>query len=64
MKFTFEQIVDNYNEHVTGHIPNYDRVIDKSINICKLYKNNANILDFGSANGHVFGCVQELVCPL
>ena len=51
MKFTFEQIVDNYNEHVTGHIPNYDRVIDKSINICKLYKSNANILDFGSANG-------------
>jgi len=51
MKFKFEQIVDSYYEHVSKHIPNYDRIINKSIDICKTYKSNDNILDFGSANG-------------
>jgi len=51
MKFKFKQIANSYYEHVSKHIPNYDRVINKSIEVCQLYNSNANILDFGSANG-------------
>lgn len=60
MKFKFEQIVDSYNEHVTKHIPNYDRIISKSIDICKIYKSNDNILDFGSANGQTLQKLYDL----
>lgn len=60
MKFKFEQIVDSYYEHVSKHIPNYDRIINKSIDICKTYKSNDNILDFGSANGQTLQKLYDL----
>jgi trans-aconitate methyltransferase len=52
MKFKFTDIVDVYDEHVNAHIPNYQKVIDKSVKLCKLYKCDASVLDFGSANGN------------
>ncbi len=41
-----------YNEHVKAHIPNYDRVIQKSLDVCqKVCKNSDPIIDIGCANG-------------
>lgn len=51
MKFSFTDIVDCYDAHVHSHIPNYDEVIKKTIQICKLYDKNSCIVDYGSANG-------------
>lgn len=51
MKFSFDQIVTDYDTHVTQHIPNYKIVIDKTIAICTSYSKSSSILDFGSANG-------------
>jgi len=41
-----------YDGHVQQHIPNYDKVISKSINICKVECDyNDAIIDVGCANG-------------
>jgi tRNA (cmo5U34)-methyltransferase len=41
-----------YNSHVQQHIPNYDKVIEKSLNVCKeLCKPTDAIIDIGCANG-------------
>lgn len=47
-----ERISSIYEDHVNKHIPNYKTVIDLTLEIAndKLDK-NANICDFGSANG-------------
>ena len=41
-----------YNEHVQQHIPNYNKVIDKSLDVCKtICAPNDAIIDVGCANG-------------
>ena len=53
-KWIFDETVSNiYKTHVRQHIPNYDRVIDKSISVCqKLCNKNDSIIDVGCATGH------------
>jgi 2-polyprenyl-3-methyl-5-hydroxy-6-metoxy-1,4-benzoquinol methylase len=52
-KWIFDETVSNiYKTHVRQHIPNYDRVIDKSISVCqKLCNKNDSIIDVGCATG-------------
>lgn len=41
-----------YNDHVQQHIPNYDKVINKSLDICKTTCSTTDaIIDVGCANG-------------
>ena len=48
-----KHVAEIYSQHVLTHIPNYETVIDKSIECCRYLCNvNDPILDFGSANGH------------
>lgn len=58
--FRFKDIAENYNTHVTDHIPNYLKVIEKTLNICSLYPYNSSIVDFGSANGQTLKILSNL----
>lgn len=47
-----QQVAKIYRMHVRQHIPNYERVISKSVDICKKFCDpNDAILDFGCATG-------------
>ena len=40
-----------YDEHVLAHIPNYERVITKSLDVCNTVDRDSPIIDVGCANG-------------
>lgn len=47
-----EEVADTFVEHAQQHIPNYDLVINKSINLCQhMFATDAKIIDVGSATG-------------
>jgi tRNA (cmo5U34)-methyltransferase len=46
------KVAETFVDHARQHIPNYDRVIDKSVDACKyLLPSNASIIDVGCATG-------------
>jgi tRNA (cmo5U34)-methyltransferase len=46
------KIAETFVDHARQHIPNYDRVIDKSIDVCKyMLSSDAGIIDVGCATG-------------
>jgi trans-aconitate methyltransferase len=50
-----------YDEHVQQHIPNYNKVIDKSLDICKaMCAPNDAIIDVGCANGVTLNKLHNL----
>jgi tRNA (cmo5U34)-methyltransferase len=53
MNWKFDSKIANiFVEHAKQHIPNYNLVIDKCVDICKYYlKANSSIVDIGSATG-------------
>ena len=48
-----------FSQHARVHIPNYDQVIDQSIEICKKYEYNARIIDVGCAIGETLIRLHE-----
>jgi trans-aconitate methyltransferase len=58
--FRFKDIAEDYDKHVNDHIPNYLKVIQKTLSICSLYPYNSNIVDFGSANGQTLKTLSNL----
>jgi tRNA (cmo5U34)-methyltransferase len=47
-----KEVAEVYTLHVRQHIPNYDRVIDKSISICnRICSKQDSIIDVGCATG-------------
>jgi SAM-dependent methyltransferase len=47
-----EEVAKTFVNHARQHIPNYDLVIDKSINLCRhLFTLDAKIVDVGAATG-------------
>ena len=53
-KFEFnEEIAESFVSYAQKHIPNYDIVINKCVNICdKFLTKDSSICDFGCATGH------------
>ncbi len=50
-----------YNEHVLAHIPNYERVIQKSLDICQHTCTSTDlIIDIGCANGSTLKKLHDL----
>jgi len=52
--WVFDQTVaESFEEHARQHIPNYDRIINQTVQVCnKLFKDpNSRIIDVGSATG-------------
>jgi tRNA (cmo5U34)-methyltransferase len=45
------KIAINFADYARKHIPNYDKVIDLSVNICKDFSKDAKIVDIGCASG-------------
>lgn len=46
------QVAETFVDHARQHIPNYDQVIDKSIETCKyMLPSHASIIDVGCATG-------------
>ena len=58
--FKFKDIAKEYDKHVNDHIPNYSKVIQKTLSICSLYPYNSDIVDFGSANGQTLKILSNL----
>ena len=52
-KWKFDStLAPNFVKHARSHIPDYDKVIDISIELCEdLYGQHANIIDVGCASG-------------
>ena len=52
-KWKFDKnLAPNFVDHARKHIPDYDKVIDISIDLCSEYfDNNSNIIDVGCASG-------------
>lgn len=47
-----QDVAKTFVDHARKHIPDYDRVIDKSVGVCqKLLANDAAIIDVGCATG-------------
>jgi len=44
-------VASSFDSHARQHIPNYDTVIDKSLDVCELYGKSAKIIDVGCAIG-------------
>ena len=45
-------VASTFVDHARQHIPNYDQVIDKSVDLCLRYlPSQANIIDVGCATG-------------
>jgi len=57
----FEQIADNFDSHARQHIPDYNLVIQKTIDICdsNLMK-QSSILDIGCATGAIVRSLSNL----
>jgi ubiquinone/menaquinone biosynthesis C-methylase UbiE len=52
MTFKFDrEIADTFQDHARAHIPDYHETIDLSIEVCKLFAPDANIIDVGVATG-------------
>jgi trans-aconitate methyltransferase len=52
MTWKFDKAVaKTFAEHVRRHIPNYEQVINQSVEICNLYKKDSKIIDVGCAIG-------------
>jgi 2-polyprenyl-3-methyl-5-hydroxy-6-metoxy-1,4-benzoquinol methylase len=53
MSWKFDNTIAKiFTEHARQHIPNYDLVIDKSIDLCNWHlKKDDSIIDVGSATG-------------
>ena len=52
MTWKFDKTVaSNFVSHARGHIPNYDLVIDKSIDVCNTKSKDSKIVDVGCASG-------------
>lgn len=52
MKFAFDKsVADTFPSHARAHIPNYDAVIDQTVDICRLKGTNARVIDVGVATG-------------
>jgi len=50
--WTFDQhVAETFVDHARQHIPNYDAVIDKCIDICRQLTPSARIVDVGCATG-------------
>lgn len=45
------EIANVFSDHAKKHIPNYDLVIDKSVEICKTKSKSSHIIDVGCATG-------------
>jgi tRNA (cmo5U34)-methyltransferase len=51
-KWEFNQsVASNFVEYAKRHIPNYDQVIDLSIDVCKKFSQSAKIVEIGCATG-------------
>ena len=51
-KWEFNQsVASNFVDYAKKHIPNYDQVIDLSIDVCKKTNQSAKIVDIGCATG-------------
>lgn len=60
MKWVFDKkIAESFPTHARAHIPNYDEVIDQSIDVCKLYGNGASIIDVGVATGETISRLHQ-----
>lgn len=46
-----KNVASSFDSHARQHIPNYDTVIDKSLDVCELYGKSAKIIDVGCAIG-------------
>lgn len=46
-----QSVASNFVEYAKQHIPNYDQVIDQSIDVCKKAGYSAKIIDVGCATG-------------
>lgn len=44
-------IASNFVNHARCHIPDYDKVIKLSVDICKIFEKNSKIIDVGCATG-------------
>jgi len=47
----FDDLAEVFSSHARQHIPNYDKVISKSLEICSDYSKDAAIVDVGCAVG-------------
>lgn len=46
------KLAPNFVDHARSHIPDYDKVIDISVELCEdLYGQNSNVIDVGCASG-------------
>lgn len=60
-KWKFDKnLAPNFVDHARKHIPDYDKVIDISIDLCSEYYNsNSNIIDVGCASGETIRRLHE-----
>lgn len=57
----FEQIADNFDSHANQHIPDYNLVIRKTIDICNSnLSKQSSVLDIGCATGAVVRSLSNL----
>jgi tRNA (cmo5U34)-methyltransferase len=54
-----ENVAKTFAAHARQHIPNYENVIKKSVEICKLYGASAKIIDVGCAVGETLIRLHE-----
>jgi tRNA (cmo5U34)-methyltransferase len=61
MEWTFnKEIAKKFNRHARQHIPDYERVLNLTINLCtQKLKKNSNILEIGCAIGETVSRLNE-----
>jgi SAM-dependent methyltransferase len=60
LRFTFDKTVaETFPSHARSHIPNYDSVIDQTVNICRLKGAAASVIDVGAATGETIGRLHQ-----
>lgn len=60
MSWVFDrQVAEVFPTHARAHIPNYDQVIEQTVDVCRLYDPAASIIDVGVATGETISKLHQ-----
>ena len=54
-----DDVAEIFPQHARQHIPNYDQVLNLSLDVCNDYSKTSKILDVGCATGETLKLLEQ-----